>query len=353
MRASKLAKFIDRYIGPCLLFLIGLLRFKRSLPTHIQSIGVLKENAIGDAVLLTEVLKEIQAVYPQAKVTVYLTESNGICAPLFSEKYSVKIIPLKKPLLAIKTIRQARHDVFIDYGAWPRINALITALSGAQFIIGFNTPGQFRHYAYDLFAAHSNGCHELQNYRILTVLIGVPRTHNPPCLELELKKPDNFTASHYVVIHPWGGGDNGQLREWSIENWQDIIDHLNGKNMRVFISGAPAEAEKNQQFKNCESIAGKFDFHSFMAILKNANVVLSVNTGIMHLSAALGAPTIGLSGPTNTQRWGALGEKAINLHPHELSCGFLNLGFEYEGQRKDCMNLITPDSVISEINKII
>lgn len=353
MRASKLAKIFDKYLGPLILFLFGLFRFKRSLPEQVHSIGLLKENAIGDAVLLTAVIKDIQKVYPQAQITVYLTESNSICRPLFEADCHVVTIPIKKPHQAIGIVRKAKHDIFIDYGAWPRINAMIAAFSKSKFIIGFNTPGQYRHYAFDLFAVHSNACHELQNYRILTVLIGVPRVQTPPLIIAEAKLPSEFEAKRYAIIHPWGGGDKGQLREWQTENWQTVINHLKSKNIEVFLSGAPSEASKNTQFQNANNIAGKYDFKTFMSILSQAQVVFSVNTGIMHLAAALAAPTIGLSGPTNTVRWGALGEKVINVHPNDKTCGFLNLGFEYTGQRQDCMQLISTQEVIQAANQFI
>jgi ADP-heptose:LPS heptosyltransferase len=353
MRASNKAKFIDKYIGPVLLFIIGLFKFRRSLPKEIQTIGILKENAIGDAVILTAVLEDIQNTYPNAQIYIYLTESNQICRSFLESSYKVEVLPLKKPLQAIKELRKKDHDLFIDYGAWPRINALISVLSQSKFVIGFNTPGQNRHYAYDLHAIHSNHCHELDNYRVLTVLAGVPRNKKAPCIKTSADLPNELIPKSYCVIHPWGGGDRGHLREWNSENWHQIIQIIKDKGLEVLISGSPAEKEKNETFKQATNIAGKYQFDVFMSVLKNAKFVLSVNTGIMHLAAALETKTIGLSGPTNIERWGALGTRAVNIYPKENSCGFLNLGFEFEGQREDCMALIDIDEVKKAVENSI
>jgi heptosyltransferase I len=47
--------------------------------------------------------------------------------------------------------------------------------------------------------------------------------------------------------------------------------------------------------------------------------------------------TIGLNGPTSSRRWGPIGSRAVSLDSTLPGCGFLNLGFEYDGQREDCM----------------
>ncbi len=71
----------------------------------------------------------------------------------------------------------------------------------------------------------------------------------------------------------------------------------------------------------------------------------------MHIAAALGVPTVGLSGPTNPKRWGPLGKNTISIHPQESGCGFLHFGFEYRGQRTDCMDMITAEYVIKTLKK--
>ena len=73
--------------------------------------------------------------------------------------------------------------------------------------------------------------------------------------------------------------------------------------------------------------------------------MVSVNTGVMHLGAAVGTWTIALNGPTSSARWGPIGPRTVNIDSELPGCGFLNLGFEYDGQRIDCMEGITVERV--------
>ena len=93
------------------------------------------------------------------------------------------------------------------------------------------------------------------------------------------------------------------------------------------------------------SIAGRFGIAELIDVVGHARCVVSVNTGVMHLAAAVGTWTIALNGPTSSSRWGPIGPRTINIDSSLPGCGFLNLGFEYDGQRTDCMQGITVDRV--------
>lgn len=81
-------------------------------------------------------------------------------------------------------------------------------------------------------------------------------------------------------------------------------------------------------------------------LIKAAYCLISVNTGIMHLGAALGARVISLSGPTSLVRWGAVSDRAINLAAKKDCSPCLNLGFEYQCQHGGCMKTIEVGEVI-------
>ena len=84
-------------------------------------------------------------------------------------------------------------------------------------------------------------------------------------------------------------------------------------------------------------------------MLARARAVVSVNTGVMHLAAAAGAPTIALNGPTSATRWGPVGANVVSVDSELPGCGYLNLGFEYDGQRTDCMLGISVDRVAAAV----
>src|SRR5262249_40180474 len=86
--------------------------------------------------------------------------------------------------------------------------------------------------------------------------------------------------------------------------------------------------------------------------IARAAAVVCVNTGTMHLAAALDRPLLALHGPTNPLRWGPLSDHAIVVEPPSASgCGYLNHGFEYPINPPDCMAMITVDNVLDRIRQ--
>jgi len=87
-------------------------------------------------------------------------------------------------------------------------------------------------------------------------------------------------------------------------------------------------------------------FCTLTHVLRNAMLVVSVNTGVMHLAAVAGAPTVSLNGPTAEHRWGARGRNVANVQPADGSGGYLHLGFEFKGQPEDVIQRISVAQVL-------
>jgi heptosyltransferase I len=66
----------------------------------------------------------------------------------------------------------------------------------------------------------------------------------------------------------------------------------------------------------------------------------------MHLAAIVGAPTVSINGPNRNGRWGPVGPRAIGVEAPGEGCGYLHLGFDFDGQATDCMERITVDMVV-------
>ena len=81
-------------------------------------------------------------------------------------------------------------------------------------------------------------------------------------------------------------------------------------------------------------------------MLQQAEMLISVNTGIMHLGAILGVPTVALNGPNSAHRWGPVGTRVANVRTSDGSGGFLDLGFEFRG-RNVMVNISVEDVMVA------
>ncbi|MBF6560071.1 MAG: hypothetical protein IVW56_07265 [Candidatus Binataceae bacterium] len=81
--------------------------------------------------------------------------------------------------------------------------------------------------------------------------------------------------------------------------------------------------------------------------------MVSVDTGVMHLAAALGGPVIGLCGPALSRRWGQVGARAIAIDSPHPRAGYSYLGFEMPRRPPPVMEAITLASVLGECERML
>jgi ADP-heptose:LPS heptosyltransferase len=314
----------------------------------------MKTVGIGDMVLATAIVEDLQRAYPDAVLVLLTGPDNAEVARLVPAAEVVPL-PTARPWVALPLIRAQRLDALLDLGQWTRLEALYAALSGARWTAGFATHGFERHFAYDVSVEHSAQLPELENFQRLASTLGVS-SKSPPRLTSASPVADPPTADPYVVFHLWPGGFRSECREWPAKSWRELAARVIADGYRVVLTGGPGDRDRTEIFaRSCGELAaemicaaGRYPIAELVGVLAAARCVVSVNTGLMHLAAATGTSTIALNGPTSAQRWGPVGERVVSVNSNLPGCGFLNLGFEYDGQRTDCMHGISVERVAAE-----
>jgi len=349
-RGSPILHFLDRYAGIPAVSLLSLARRKRALPFTIHTFGLLRTAAIGDTVLMSAAIADLRAAFPGASVIFFAGPTNFEVAAMLEGVDRVVELPIVNLPCAVRRARSAAVDVMLDFGQWPRLDAVLACLSRSSFTVGFRTPGQHRHYAYDAVVAHSRDVHEIENFRRLVRALGV-KTGHPP--RLKAPKPAAAPAIPYAVFHLWPGGRRKKLKEWPVERWRALVEELAGREMEVMLTGSAADRAANDAVieqvgppasRLVRNAAG-VSLRKAAALLAHARLVVSVDTGLMHMAAALGAPVVALHGPTSSRRWGPISDKAIALDSSLDGSGYLHLGWEDSRHAPRCMESIPYEAV--------
>jgi heptosyltransferase-3 len=347
-----------------LLVFLGLVRRKRAIPHKVRRILMLQTAAIGDSLFMAASIKWLRVRYPDASLILAGGPSNIAAVDILPRVDEVLRVDVLHPVDALRALRGAKADVLVDYGPWPRINAVLAALSGAAFTIGFKTKGQLRHFAYDATVEHSPCQHELFNHRELLSYFG-----DVSKWDAELVAPGADASSQvtlpprpYALFHPWASGSGKEFKEWPVDRWIELARMAAEQGLAIIVSGASQDSASSARL--CEaiiaaggrtkvlSLAGEVSLRELANVISDSVGVVSVNTGIMHLAAMLGAPTVGISGPTNPARWGPVGPRAVSVHPDCPDCGYLNLGFEFPRNPPDCMGRIGVADVWAAFRKV-
>ena len=359
-RGNYRVRLLDRYLGIALVFALGALRRRRMIPAEPKHIGLLNTAAIGDTILMSGPVADLRAQYRHARITFLSGPSNYDIACMVNHVDEVIRLPVFNPLASLRLLRAQGFDVLLDFGPWCRLNAVLATLSGARFVVGFRTAGEARHFGYDLSVEHSNSVHELENHRRIVRALGIPAVH-PPCLRHIIKtkngKSENLQEP-YIVCHLWPGGSAARQKEWPTMRWVALAEHFSRKGYGIVFTGSPNQHALNEAViarirpplrRVAHNVAGA-PLVETLRVIAGAKLTVSVDTGVVHMAAALDVPLVALYGPSKAERWGPIGERTIVVESPLASAGYLNLGFERLRNPPPCMEAICYECVRNACN---
>ena len=332
----------------------------------IKKILIINSGYLGDSILNIPMIKSIKKKYKKAKITLLINpkfldiwkDFKGVDEvitydfPWIRYKYGLKIKDLIDYWRFIKKIRNKRFDMALDSRGDLRNNWLILYNSRAWKRIGFGLTGG-SYFLTDKVKWKYQ--HEVKNSLEIAKYLKCDIEEKTP--KLEIKDRYQLPKGQNIVIAPGAGYPT---KEWSIEKWSGLINALtNQENINIFLTGSPNDSKyekivkliKNK--KKITNLIGKITLSKTTSLIKQADLLISPDSGSMHIAAAVGTKTITLVGPTDPIRWRAYGlkenhiiiKKKINCSP----CGqFYNCKYN-----KKCMSLIRIEDVIKMVNELI
>jgi ADP-heptose:LPS heptosyltransferase len=151
----------------------------------------------------------------------------------------------------------------------------------------------------------------------------------------------------YFILHT---KSNNNGREWPLRHYTRLArDFVTHPDIHFWVTGSAAEGLLLQEqapellaLPNVSNLCGKFDLDGLTALIGASDGLVASGTGPLHMSAALGRPTLGLFPPLNPidpARWGALGKRARNLCRPQACSGCPGAA------DCACMRALTPDMV--------
>ena len=330
-------------------------------PENSGKVGVLCLGAIGDLLLASGLLNGLAALLPKARIEIIASASNAASLALLDNSFIKTAFPVSAAWRLLHYVRKNRYDLFIDTTQWARLGALLARFSQAKTTIGFETRGQHRGNGYDITVIHRSDVHEAENFAALGRALFEDFIFSPK-LTLPANFINPFAGCKVIAFHLWPARGLGRyLKAWPDEYWADLAKILLARGYRIILTGSREDVAETDNFinrffsgeKNVVSVAGEYSLPDLACILKNALALVSVNTGIMHLGALLGTPTIGLHGATNPVRWGPLGSHTRSLLPTRGASAYLDLGFEYPDNARPAMQWITVQDVLDSLDSLL
>ncbi len=345
------------YLSIRWLLLSPLLLIRRQYPLSeysVRKILLLRHDRIGDMVVSTPLLKGLKRLYPSASITVLASERNH--EVIINNPNVDEILIYRGFFWFIREMRAREFDLAIDpFNSYELIQPLMTYLSGARYRMGFKEAGReifFNIKGPGLYPSKNLVDHLLD---LLSCLGGSTKGLKP---EIFLKEEEIEDAIRYlsdmglnadsciVAIHPGGYYPS---QRWAPERFGQLAQGIVSRYKAGVI--AFGSVEDNEILKTirgmCEKVVplSGLSLRMLMAVLSRCSLFVGNNSGPLHIAAALGLPTVSITGPTVIPLWLPYGENHIVLRKG-LDCSPCNKDI---CQDHRCMELISVDEVMDAV----
>ncbi len=193
-------------------------------------------------------------------------------------------------------------------------SAIFARLTGAKVIVGFPTEG--RGFLLHKRIPYSQTATEVDT---ILALVGTDQATSGQTPRLYLGPSDaaviplDNSTTRRVAIQP---GASHDYKQYPIAAWKALIHNIRSIGAEIYLVGGPEEQNAVDSLQEllgdtpAISLVGKTSLRSLMATLQAFNLVISADTGVSHVAAAVGTPTLTLFGPTPIHKWGR------NYAPH-------------------------------------
>lgn len=293
--------------------------------TPIHRIVVLRALQLGDLLCAIPAWRALRAYFPLAHITLIgLSWARGFVVRFhryfdeFLEFPGYPGLPERGFVAAeilpfLSHLQNRRFDLALQmHGNGTCTNSLI-ALFGARLAAGFYVPGGFCPHP-RLFTPYPDGISEVQRHLQLMGFLGIPPLGNDLEFPLTAEDDTRFSAAialkpqSYACVHP---GGRGMKRRWPVEGFAQIADGIAERGLRVVITGTAEERElalgmECRMRSSPINLVGRTDLGTLGVLLRGARVLISNDTGVVHLAAALRLPSVVLSVGSDPLRWAPL-----------------------------------------------
>jgi len=306
-----------------------------------RKIAIFRALQLGDMLCAVPALRALRAAAPMAQITLV-----GLpWASAFVKRYSRYIDNLlvfpgfpgmpEQPLHLhsvphfLAEAQRQRFDLVLQMHGNGSLTNPLAMLFGGERTAGFYRPGDYCPDA-QTFMPWDERAHEVLRCLDLMEYLGVPQQGDR--LEFPLTEAD-FRAlqrSHlslpapgtYVCVHP---GARMPSRRWLPQRFAEVADQLAQRGMHIVLTGSPDEADVVHEVQRAMrmpalDLSGKTELGALAALIAQARLVVSNDTGISHVAAAVATPSVIVACGSDPKRWAPLDHGRHHVISASVSC---------------------------------
>ena len=362
--ASKKFKliFISSIIS-CYRFLTAnkLLAVGEYKPERVKSIAIFSTTALGDLILNTPAILAIKERYPDAAMTLISSHKNK--ALVENSPWFESVIywdqKVKNVFSVARRLRASKPDVAVLLHSRCPYDVLCTALAKIPVVLkdAYNESDlAMRKQVTSMPDNHFPG-HLIERKLALVKMLGCS-TEN---IQMQIPYPvENISTAPDKIVVGFQLGASEKLRQWPIDYFRELAKRLlaSGNALEIALIGSPAErglAEAfldgftEQELGRIHDYVGKCSLTGLVECIAGFDVLVTPDTGPLHLAVALKVKTVSLFVTANPAHTGPLQDPERHIVIKGSPAQATNIA----GYPDQPMAIIKPESVFAAVQRSI
>jgi heptosyltransferase I len=331
---------------------------------------ILKPSSLGDVIQALPVLRMLKLHYPAASIYWWIETASepllerdpdlaGVIR--FDRKRWAKPRHVGEVWRCIREIRAHRFDLVIDLQALAR-SGTIAWLGNGAFTVGLQDWREFTVGFYDVAVPRpSPQTHAVDWYLETLKPLRVPVRWDfewlPKRADVaeELARTWSFDGRPLIALQPGARWTN---KRWPVEYFSKTVRLLRAqertKDARFLVLGGNADRELGQAIAAAApdavlDLTGRTNLADVIELIRASCVMITNDTGPMHIGAALRKPVVGIFGPTNPARTGPYGQVDLGVQRRDIYCVPCLKDTCRNPDYLACLHGITPSRIATEV----
>jgi heptosyltransferase-3 len=337
----------------------------------VRRVLIVRLRSIGDTVLTTPSLFAIKRFLPHAQVDILL--EDWVAPVLDGFEHVDNIITIERSSTssrarAARRIRATGYDVVYNLHGGTTAT-LLTRATGAPHRVGY------AHYQYGRLHNHlapassrlwgKMKTHSVEQQLALPGWTGVPVSDRPPThlavteaaastISAKLRSAGLEEGAAFALVHPAAAFDT---KRWATEKFARVIEYLNAGGLATVAIAAPNEASivNHLEVQASAPVIGLTDLSlpEVSALSARARLFVGNDSGIAHIAAAVGAPSVVIFGSSNVAHWRPWATAPAEVVLEEMECQPCHGFFCEKFEQPECILRVPVERVTAAIDRVL
>lgn len=336
-----------------------------------MKILILKPSSLGDVIQALPVLRLIRRHLPSSQI--YWWIEAGLAPILEGDPDLAGTIPFDRKAWAhpanwsevartVRWMRDQRFDWVIDLQSLLR-SGIFAWLANGQLLAGLDERREGARGFYDIVARRATWhTHAADWYLSILPLLGVPVTSQFEWLPRRdavaagLEHRWNLSSHRWILLQP---GARWLNKRWPLEHFKTLARELQARHSshRLAVLGGKDDAPLGASIAeacapSCLDLTGKLSLSEMIEMIRACDLMVTNDTGPMHVAAALRKSVVGLFGPTEPTRTGPYGQTG-NVLRLELPCSPCMKPKCRLSPPNQCLTNLLPSKVLEKSSQLL